>query len=135
MVYSARKPRLLRLFILELAVLALRGWGRVGMALTHRERYLTLEQKPPLVIYLFTNAAWGVMFTLTAIYLWRRQAIKRGWWILFFYGVFEALWFVIFTHTEYDRQRMAFVIGLTVFWVGIHWLLYSWRRTNNGGKN
>lgn len=135
MVYSARKPRLLRLFILELAVFALRGWGRVWVALSNRDRYLGLEHKPPLALYVGVNGLWGCVFIATALMLWRSQALKRGWWIMFFYGVFEAIWFVTFPHTTYDRQRMAFVLGVTAVWVGSHWLLYSWRRPNNGGKN
>jgi hypothetical protein len=105
----------LRLLILLAALLALRGWGQVWWVVRDLERYRTLQVPPPWWVYAPVHAAWGAIFTLFAVGLWRRRAwaLRWLWSTLLVYALFTLGWFAAFAEGDYNRQRFLFWVVFT----------------------
>jgi hypothetical protein len=120
------RPFSLKLLLLETSLLAIRSWGRAWAAGRDAERYEELGTDPPLFLFLSFNLFWGLGFTILTIGLWRGQrwAGQSLLVILVIFGVSSLLWYDVFVQSEYDQQRITFLIVLVICGLlGNFWLI------------
>lgn len=109
---AKKRPFGFRLLLAQTGLIVIRSGGRIWFALANIGFYHDLQATPPLILYIGSNLAWGVVFLLITINLWRRQraALKTIWRALVAYTIFEVIWFAAFAQTAYDQGRLGFII-------------------------
>jgi hypothetical protein len=116
-----RYPIALRIVIFFCAILAIRAWGRLWVALEDSTRYQALKTAPPLFLYVGANLWWSLVFSLMVVGLWKRYRWTHQWLGIVFilYALFSLVWFKQYTQSPYDQARFPFVLISTVGAIGI----------------
>lgn len=111
-----RRPLGFRLLMLEISLILIRSWGRIGVVLGASERYQAIEKAPSLPLYIGVNVWWGCVYAALLFGLWRRKktALTMVWGCLASYALYELLWWRVFARSAYDRERFAFWVLLAV---------------------
>lgn len=122
---SLHFPWALRLLLAITLLLALRGWGSAAVALDDAEHYQRLRVAPPLAIYVIAHVGWAILFSAWTfgLYMKKRRAWQGLGLVITIYSVFWIGWFAAFAGSAGERQRLPFLVAITVgalaclFWV------------------
>lgn len=120
----------LRWLRLETFVLAVQGWGRAGVVINDIERYERLVKAPAAPLYIGVSILGGLCFTLLTWGLLRRKwwAIRWLWPILAVYAIFALGWLALFAQGPGEKERLPFLVGLTLAGLFVNLLLIKRRR-------